>query len=222
MNNVNKFQQGGQAQKEMQIIKTIIDGINQENPEILQQLSQLDKQQQQQVLQVISQLAQQGDASAQQAITKLQGGKKAKLGAKLNYVRKIKGLCPEDEELVYMKKGGRMCPVCQKKAQKAEEGDKLEKETDPVKKFKCGRKVKKAEGGNVLGLKGKINEYNEPDPKNPQKVLYDDHGNSVIREKGYFIKRKELSNNKIKDDTIQKKDPRYIKIETEFNKNTRN
>ena len=159
MNNVNKFQQGGQAQKEMQIIKTIIDGINQENPEILQQLSQLDKQQQQQVLQVISQLAQQGDASAQQAITKLQGGKKAKLGAKLNYVRKIKGLCPEDEELVYMKKGGRMCPVCQKKAQKAEEGDKLEKETDPVKKFKCGRKVKKNEGGNKLKP---VKQFNTP------------------------------------------------------------
>jgi hypothetical protein len=47
---------------------------------------------------------------------KMQGGVKAKLGAKLNYLRKIKGLCPEGQELVYMKEGGRMCPKCMQKA----------------------------------------------------------------------------------------------------------
>lgn len=61
---------------------------------------------------------------------KQQQGVKAKLGAKLNYIRKIKGLCPEGEELVYMKQGGRVCPVCQKKAEKAQKGDKLKKKSE--------------------------------------------------------------------------------------------
>lgn len=214
---INKHQQGGtMANNEQELQKAFMafliedaaaQGVKIQSEEDLKAYAQ--------------QLGKEGlQAKYQEFMQRMQGGVKAKLGAKLDYIRKIKGLCAEDEELVYMKRGGRMCPVCEKKkkAMKAKEGEKL----DAVKEFKCGRKIKKAEGGNVLGLKGKINEYNEPDPKNPQKVLYDDHGNSVIRENGYFIKRKELSNNKIKDDTIPKKDPRYIKIETEFNKNTRN
>jgi hypothetical protein len=39
-------------------------------------------------------------------------GIKAKYGAKLTQVRKLKGLCADDEELVYLKQGGRVCPVC--------------------------------------------------------------------------------------------------------------
>lgn len=87
-------------------------------------------------------------AKYQEFMQKMQGGVKAKLGAKLDYIRKIKGLCQEDEELVYMKKGGRVCPVCEKKkkAMKAKEGEKL----DAVKEFKCGRKVKKAGSGTDL------------------------------------------------------------------------
>ena len=97
-------------------------------------------------------------AKYQEFMQKMQGGVKAKLGTKLDYIRKIKGLCQEDEELVYMKKGGRVCPVCEKKkkqAMKAEEGDKL----DPVKKFKCGRKVKKAEPGAKFTQKTKTDKY---------------------------------------------------------------
>jgi hypothetical protein len=33
----------------------------------------------------------------------MQGGIKAKYGAKLTQVRKLKGLCANDEELVYLK-----------------------------------------------------------------------------------------------------------------------
>ena len=101
-------------------------------------------------------------AKYQEFMQRMQGGVKAKLGAKLDYIRKIKGLCAEDEELVYMKKGGRMCPACEKKkkAMKAEEGEKL----DPVKKFKCGRKVKKAAGGEKVpvGSKKPIKVINTP------------------------------------------------------------
>ena len=101
-------------------------------------------------------------AKYQEFMQRMQGGVKAKLGAKLDYIRKIKGLCAEDEELVYMKKGGRMCPVCEKKkkAMKAEEGEKL----DAVKEFKCGRKIKKAAGGEKVpvGSKKPIKVINTP------------------------------------------------------------
>ena len=96
----------------MEVIKKIIQGIINETPDILQQLSKLDKKQQQQIIQAIAQLAQQGDQNAIKAIQKLQGSTKAKLGAKLNYIKRLKGECPEGQELVYMKRGGRMCPVC--------------------------------------------------------------------------------------------------------------
>lgn len=77
-------------------------------------------------------------AKYQEFMQKMQGGVKAKLGAKLDYIRKIKGLCPEGEELVYMKQGGRVCPVCQKKAEKAQDGKKLKK--NAVENFKDNRK----------------------------------------------------------------------------------
>jgi hypothetical protein len=65
----------------------------------------------------------------------------AKLGTKLNYIRKIKGLCPEGEELVYMKEGGRVCPVCQKKAEKAQGGKKLSEKKNVISDFKEKRKT---------------------------------------------------------------------------------
>jgi hypothetical protein len=56
---------------------------------------------------------------------KMQGGIKAALGAKLNYIHKLKGNCPDGYEMIYMKQGGRVCPVCQKKAEKAKDGKKV-------------------------------------------------------------------------------------------------
>lgn len=91
-------------------------------------------------------------AKYQEFMQKMQGGVKAALGAKLNYIHKLKGNCPEGEELVYMKQGGRVCPVCQKKAEKAKSGDKLQKKNaiadfkekrKGVSSEKCGGKVKK-------------------------------------------------------------------------------
>ena len=91
-------------------------------------------------------MAKEGDGSAMQALQTLQelmqGSQKAKLGAKLNYIQKLKGICPEGEELVYMKEGGRVCPVCQKKAEKAQGGKKLEeKKKNAVSDFKEKRKA---------------------------------------------------------------------------------
>ena len=64
-------------------------------------------------------------AKYQEFMQKMQGGVKAALGAKLNYIHKLKGNCPDGYEMIYMKQGGRVCPVCQKKAEKAKDGKKV-------------------------------------------------------------------------------------------------
>ena len=108
------------SEQEVQAIAQEVAGMKQSNPKQYQQLVQMGQQAQQ-----------------QQA-----GAKVAALGSKLNYIRKIKGLCPEGEELVYMKEGGRVCPVCQKKAEKAQGGKKLEeKKKNAISDFKEKRKA---------------------------------------------------------------------------------
>lgn len=142
---INKHQQGGtMANNEQELQKAFMafliedaaaQGMQIQSEEDLKAYAQ--------------QLGKEGlQAKYQEFMQKMQGGVKAKLGTKLDYIRKIKGLCQEDEELVYMKKGGRVCPVCEKKkkAMKAKEGEKL----DAVKEFKCGRKIKKAGSGTDL------------------------------------------------------------------------
>jgi len=54
-----------------------------------------------------------------------QQGVKAQLGAKLAYINKLKGICPEGSEKVYLKNGGCMCK------QKAAEGAELKKKKQP-------------------------------------------------------------------------------------------
>lgn len=54
----------------------------------------------------------------------MQNPQAARYGAKLNYIRRLKGQCPEGYELSYMAKGGTVCPVCKK----AKNGAKTKKE----------------------------------------------------------------------------------------------
>lgn len=68
----------------------------------------------------------------QQASQQLQRVPTSAKGSKLNYVKELKGICPEG----YLKQGGR-CKPCEAKM-KAKGGD-----MDPVKSFKAGRKCKK-------------------------------------------------------------------------------
>lgn len=67
-----------------------------------------------------------------QAIKALQQGitRKARLGAKLDYIKQSIGECPEGKEVVYFKKGGEICKVCAGK--KMQDGGK----SDPIKNFK--------------------------------------------------------------------------------------
>lgn len=106
--------------KQLQILK---QSKNPEEQKKYQQLVQLGQQAQQQ--------------QAQKSV-------KAALGAKLDYLNKLKGVCPEGSEKVYLKNGGCMCK------QKAAEGAELKKEQpkNEIQKFKaekkaCGSKLKK-------------------------------------------------------------------------------
>lgn len=67
-----------------------------------------------------------------QAIRALQQGgtRKARLGAKLDYIKQSIGECPEGQEVVYFKKGGEICKICAGK--KMQDGGK----SDPIKNFK--------------------------------------------------------------------------------------
>lgn len=73
----------------------------------------------------------------------------AKFGAKLNYIRKLNGQCPEGMEMHYYKQGGRLCRKCMQVKQNEEE---IEYPSNPIDAFKCGRKMKKKKceiGGTV-------------------------------------------------------------------------
>lgn len=217
---INKHQQGGtMVNNEQELQKAFMAFLIEDAATQGMQI-----QSEEDLKQYVESLGQEGIQAKYQEFMQLMSGASTqkpskRLGGHLNYLKQIKGACPDGEETYYFKEGGSVKRGCKPCMEKAKKGAKFDNEdTDPVNKFKCGRKVKKAIGGSNLGLKGKISKYNEPDPKNPQTVLYDNHGNSVISEKGYFIKRRELPNNKIKDDTIKSDNPIYNKIKQEFNK----
>lgn len=73
----------------------------------------------------------------------------AKFGAKINYIKKLRGQCPDGYDLQYYKSGGQLCKKCIKKQVMQEGGNAPQ---DPIDQFKCGRKIKKKKceaGGTV-------------------------------------------------------------------------
>ena len=105
--------------------------------EIQRKLSKLDKQQQQQLK---AKYEQWKEAKKKKQATK------AAHGAKLNYVKSLKHICPEGQELYYFKQGGNLKCGC--KGQKMEDGAKVEEaKCGAVAKFK---KVKKAGFGSWI------------------------------------------------------------------------
>ena len=154
-----KFKQGGQMYKYSagaQMVQP--QQTNSQDP--IDQLAQLavgslqgDKVSKQKLIEVLSneqvapKLLQMVDAGVQnqdkramiiaQAIKALQGGtRKARLGAKLDYIKQSIGECPEGQEVVYFKKGGEICKICAGK--KMQDGGK----SDPIKEFKKKKKIK--------------------------------------------------------------------------------
>ena len=103
---------------------------------VMPQIQQLMRQQPKQ----FEELAQTGEQMLQQAEQQqtTKQTKAAKLGAKLEYLNKLKGVCPEGTEKVYMAKGGCMCK------KKAEKGSELKKEQskNEIQKFKAAKGCK--------------------------------------------------------------------------------
>lgn len=102
----------------------------------------------------------------QSFIKEQQGVQTAMNGAKLNYINKLNGKCPQGTHLSYYRIGGTLCKKC--------EADAYNESSDPIKAFKqkCGGKVKKAAkqkcGGKVKKkeLGGEVDDKkNQPRPK---------------------------------------------------------
>ena len=145
-----KFKQGGQMYKYAAGAQMVQpqqasgqQGIEQQAMALVQAAMQGD-QQANQTIQKIMQAAQQGDQQAAQVakllqaiVQQMKGSRKARLGAKLNYIKQSIGECPEGQEVVYFKKGGEICKICAGK--KMQDGGK----SDPIKNFKKKKDVAK-------------------------------------------------------------------------------
>ena len=84
-----------------------------------------------------------------QKVIAQQQSRKMMFGAKLNYIKGLKGQCPQGYKMRYYKVGGVVCPKCE-----AIKNQVSQVPQDPIKAFKCGRKMKKkACGGTVKEAK---------------------------------------------------------------------
>lgn len=157
---ITKFQQGGQAANQkalMQFVQGIAQVLKIDPKQIVQIVQQKPES-----LNAAVQVFQQTQDIQQAAQAFAQSVQKAKQGAKLQYLNSLKGICKKDEELVYMKSGGKVCSVCQKKKEIIS--------NNPVKEFKakCGGRFK-AKCGGKMKKKKKMEVGGQIPPKGPFK-----------------------------------------------------
>lgn len=114
---INKFQTGGQVDQFASDMAQLFSQAtrNQIQPEQIAQLEQIDQQSYQQARQMWQQGDVQGAASVLMQIiqSRQQPTQAMRKGAKLNYLRKITGNCPEGTQLTYYKVGGQICSKCE-------------------------------------------------------------------------------------------------------------
>jgi len=171
---MNKFQYGGavnqqqvaqdQAQAQQQQLTEIFQAIAQKPQETLMAL-QKQGIQPKQIIDLAQKMADKNPAAkaALQALSQMR--QMAKEGAKLQYIKRLRGECPEGYELKMFKAGGKVCTKCEK-IQKEQDGGTATSgaESKLVSEFKanrCGGKMKKKEEGgkvtkNCVGSKIKI------------------------------------------------------------------
>lgn len=127
-------------EKVIQLVQAAMQG-NQEAQQQIQQIMQAAQQGNQQA----AQIAQMIQAVAQQM--QQQQVQSAKLGAKINYLKQLRGVCPDGYKMEYFKAGGQLG----KKCIKCQQGNEVAPTPqNPVDAFRCGRKMKKkACGGQV-------------------------------------------------------------------------
>ena len=99
-----------------QLVKVGQEKVENENPQILQQIAQPGV-----LKEIITKQIEQSNVQS------------ARRGAKLNYLMKLKGICPAGYETRYYKTGGTICQACVKK----------QEEREKVQSAKCGKKMKK-------------------------------------------------------------------------------
>lgn len=136
---LNKFQQGGKMNEQLQSLATFIKMFSaqqgQELPDnqavqIAQQvLANPDSKESQQILGLYTQYIQQQ-----------RGTVMARFGTKLAYYKKLKRSCPEGTEPQYFKDGGAFEKRCMKCGDKLEKGGEVDKKGNAVEEFKKGRK----------------------------------------------------------------------------------
>lgn len=139
---IQKFQQGGQQEAIMQFVQGIAQTLK-ADPQQIVQIAQQNPEALQQAVQVYQQ-TQDINQAAQTFVQAAQQRKKAAHGAKLNYIKRLKHQCADDEEVVYYKKGGIMGCDCQKK-QDGGQVTKQKQKSDPTKDFKNRKQQNKPE-----------------------------------------------------------------------------
>ena len=140
---ITKHQQGGTApqqdlqQQIIQLVQAAANGDQQATQQI-EQIMQAAQEGNQQAIQIAQMIQQVVEAMKQQKV-------KAQYGAKLNYIKRLKGACPEGEELQYYKEGGMIKAKCGCKTLKAEPGTKVPQKKNAVDSFKKKREEYKAD-----------------------------------------------------------------------------
>ena len=134
---INKYKQGNKMNNEQELQKAFMayliedaaaKGVQIQSEQDLQAYAQ--------------QLGEEGlKVKYQEFMQKMQGQSvKAALGAKLNYIRKIKGMCPDGEETYFFKEGGSIKSGCKPCMAKAQKGQELKTKGNAIQDFKNKRK----------------------------------------------------------------------------------
>lgn len=145
----------------------------------------------------------------QQFIQTMQNGtQSAKNGAKLNYIKSLRGICPEGYELGYFKEGGQICAKCIEKREKmggipfrpiqGEKGTKvvqdfkkdLKSKKDKIKMSK--KNPEKKENGGTLNINQKMLDIFKCGGKSKKK----EKGGLVEKKAGIPIKEKYIDKDK--------------------------
>lgn len=147
MINKRKYQQGGAAPvSQEEQVKQVVSQISQmtgEQPETVMAAIQAGGEDFKQVLQALEQGDTQGAKQMIQQLASQQEARIARRGAKLQYIKDLKGTCPDGTHLEYYKAGGRLCKKCMKN----QDGGELEQEKKGGVLSQYKNKVKKDCGG---------------------------------------------------------------------------
>ena len=144
-----------------------------------------------QLKQAVQEMGQEGLQNAyQQFMQEMQQQQvqKAKFGAKINYIKELRGQCPDGYELQYYKSGGQLCKKCIKKQEDLPQ--------DPISQFKCGRKIKKkkCEVGGTVNIDKCGAKIKKKKCENGGFVSFDKCGNKMkkkLQKGGWIDKKKE-------------------------------